>query len=67
MYQRGDRVLVEGFGEKRATLRVWEVRKRGLILCTEADYNEAVAGDGMLTALGFPIEDVVGMKEKTDP
>jgi hypothetical protein len=57
-YQRGDQVLVEGFGGRQAMLRVWEVRERGLILCTEWDYNRAVNEDGVVTALGFPMCDV---------
>jgi hypothetical protein len=39
-------------------LRVWEVRERGVILCTEEEYNKTVMEDGVVTALGFPMSDV---------
>jgi hypothetical protein len=58
LYRRGDRALVEGFGGKQAVLRVWEVRERGLILCTEGEYDNAISNGEIVTALGFPMGDV---------
>ena len=57
-YERGDQVLVQGFGGRKAMLQVWEVREWGLILCTEEEYNKAISGDGIVSALGFPLCDV---------
>ncbi len=59
MYQRGDRVLVEGVGGKRAVLRVWDVRRRGLALCSEAGFAELVQGRDA-AIVGFPQSDVIG-------
>ncbi len=59
MYKKGDRVRVEGFGGRTAILRVWEERRRGLVLCSEDGYKEAVEG-GELVAVGFPLTDVKG-------
>ena len=67
MYQRGDRVEVEGFGGDRAILRVWEVRQRGLIVCTEEDYQNALSGDGLPMALGFPFDDIREQQREDQP
>ena len=58
LYRRGDQVHVEGFGGRRAMLRVWEVRGRGLVLCTEDEYHEALAVGSLRAALGFPLSDI---------
>ena len=59
MYEKGDRVQVQGFGGRTAVLRVWEQRERGLVLCSERSYQEALEG-GELVAVGFPLADVKG-------
>lgn len=59
MFERGDRVLVEGVGGKRAVLRVWEVRLRGLLLCSESGYERLSAGEDA-PAVGFPMGDILG-------
>lgn len=60
MYEKGDRVRVQGFGGRTAILRVWEQRERGLLLCSEAGYRRALEG-GEVVTVGFPWSDV---KEK---
>ncbi len=60
MYQRGDRVVVEGFGGRRAVLRVWEDRGRGLCLSSEAGYQRALAGDEGAPLVGYPRRDIKG-------
>ena len=65
MYQRGDRVRVEGLGGKQATLRVWEARPRGLILCSETEYEEALRTGRTVSALGFPMCDIRSRDETT--
>ena len=62
MFFRGDRVRIEGFKKRTAILRVWESLDRGLLLCSEASYEQARTG-GELVAVGFPMSDV---KEKLD-
>ena len=64
MYQRGDRVLVEGFRGKRATLYVWKpLGEQGLVLCTEDGYRRRMAGDEDAPAVGFPMTDIRGRAE----
>lgn len=60
MFQKGDRVRVQGFGGRSAVLRVWEDRGKGLLLCSESSYEAALKG-AELVAVGFPMADV---KEK---
>ncbi len=45
MYQRGDRVVVEGYAGRRAILTVWEDRGRGIALSTDKGYQRLLAGD----------------------
>jgi len=65
MYKRGDRVLVEGYGGKTAVLRVWEVRGRGLLLCSEAGFSRAAEGEEVV-AVGFPMVDIRGPAENQE-
>ena len=62
MFSRGDLVQVEGFGGRRAVLRVWSVLDKGLLLCSESSYEQA-RGGGELVAVGFPLSDI---KERLD-
>ncbi len=62
MYKLGDRVLVEGYGGKTAVLRVWEVRRRGLLLCSEPSFARAAEGEEVV-AVGFPMADIRGLAE----
>ena len=62
MYQRGDRVVVRGYGGRTAVLRVVETRRRGLLLCPESRFGEIVAGREPV-AVGFPYSDVVGLAD----
>jgi hypothetical protein len=55
--KRGDRVKVLGYGGRVAILRVWQVRARGALLCSESGYRRAVDG-GELVAVGFPEADI---------
>ena len=63
MYKRGDVVVVEGFGGRRATLIVWKVLPRGVQLCTEERYN-AVANGQIPPIVGFPMCDIKGIVEQ---
>ena len=60
MFQRGDRVQVVGFRGRRAILRVWEDKGRGLLLCSDATFRRAEQG-AELIAVGFPMCDIVGL------
>jgi len=62
MFRKGDRVLVRGAGAKEAVLRVWEVRGRGLVLCSEDGYRRLMAVEDT-PRIGFPLADVVGHAE----
>ena len=57
MYKQGDVVLVEGYGGRRATLRIWKVLPRSLQLCTEEHYQAAMLGE-VPHVVGFPLADV---------
>lgn len=59
MYQRGDRVVVEGRGE--SVLVVWEDRGRGVCLSSESGFMRALAGDQDAPLVGFPRRDVRGL------
>lgn len=58
MARRGDQVLVEGFGGRRAVLRVWETSAGGAQLSSEAGYKRLVAGDRDAPLVGFPASDI---------
>lgn len=58
MYERGERVVIEGHGGRRAILRVWADRGRGLTLSSEDGYRRLLAGDPDAPQVGFPIRDV---------
>jgi hypothetical protein len=60
MYQRGDEVIVEGYGGRRAVLTVWEDRGRGVTLSSAEGYARLVAGDLDAPLVGFPRQDVKG-------
>lgn len=59
MYERGEQVIVEGFGGRRAILTVWEDRGRGLALSTQDGYARLLAGEDA-PIVGFPRGDVRG-------
>jgi len=63
MYQRGDRVLVEGFGGRQAVLRVWEDRGSGLALTSESGFERLASGDDEAPIVGYPCGDVRGLAE----
>ncbi len=60
MYERGQRVVVEGLDGRQTILRVWEDRGRGLTLSSEGGYERALAGDPEAPLVGFPRRDVRG-------
>jgi hypothetical protein len=59
MYERGQRVIVEGYNGRRAVLRVWDDRGRGVALSTEEGYKRLLAGDSDAPLVGFPRRDIV--------
>ena len=63
MFQKGDRVLVEVFGGRRAVLRVWKALRKGYQLCTEEGYRALEEGAAEIPLVGFPSRDVVGMAD----
>ena len=63
MYQRGDRVLVEGFLGRQAILRVWEDRGEGLSLTSESGFARLESGDQEAPIVGYPCGDVRGLAE----
>ena len=65
MYERGDRVRVEGFGGQTATLRVWEELGRGLVLCSEDGYERLTRGDEA-PLVGFPWSNIKGLVPDAD-
>ena len=66
-FQRGDRVLVEGYKGRRAVLRVWKVMERGMQLCSEERFNALQPGE-IPPSVGFPMVDIKGLakEEETD-
>ena len=58
-YRRGDRLLVQGFAGDRAVLRVWDVSRGGVLLCTENGYRMLRLGREA-ALVGFPFADIVG-------
>lgn len=62
MYQRGDRVLVEGRGE-RSVLVVWEDRGRGVCLSSETGFQRALSGDEDAPLVGYPRRDICGLAD----
>ena len=62
MYKKGDRVIVEGFGGKRAVLRVWEHTAKGVWMCSEEGYQDLISNRDA-PIVGFPHKDVIGLVE----
>jgi hypothetical protein len=60
MYQRGDRVLVTGGGDREVILRVWKDHGEGVTLSTEDGYQRLLSGDPDAPQVGFPIADIRG-------
>lgn len=59
LYERGDQIVVSGFGGRTAVLRVWEDRGRGVLAASEAGF--ALLSRGEEAALvGYPKADVKG-------
>lgn len=58
MYQRGDRVIVQGLGGRTAILRVWEDRGSGVVVSSDDGYRRLMAGDDTAPQVGFPAADV---------
>lgn len=59
MYTKGDRVLVRGFGGREAVLRVWEIRPKGVMLCTDEGFEASMRGEEA-PVVGFPFCDIKG-------
>ena len=53
-------MLVEGFGGRRAVLRVWKALRKGYQLCTEEGFHALEAGGTGVPLVGFPSRDIVG-------
>ena len=66
MFNRGDRVRVQGYKGRQAVLRVWEDKGHGLLLCSEEGYERAMGG-GELVAVGYPLDDIKGPAEPEPP
>ncbi|GEM_PF-2700820 len=60
MFKQGDRVVVQGFLQKWAILRVWRVGDKGIWCCTEDGYKRKLAGEDAPT-VGYPTSDVRGL------
>ena len=65
MYKKGDRVIVEGFNQRSAILTVWEIKKHGLVLCTDAAFQLSVVTGQEPVTVGFPMADVKGLASKS--
>lgn len=63
MYERGERVLVEGFGGRKAILLVWEDRGRGVVATSEAGFARLSRGQDA-ALVGYPKQDIKG---RADP
>lgn len=63
MYTKGDRVAVEGLHKRTATLRVWDIKERGLLLCTDQGYDFGTMTGEEPIAVGFPWSDIKGLVE----
>lgn len=67
MYDRGEEVVVEGHGGRRAVLTVWEDRGAGLSLSSPGGYLRLLAGDVEAPLVGFPKGDVLGRARAVSP
>jgi hypothetical protein len=59
VYERGDQVVVSGFGGRTAVLRVWEDRGRGVLATSESGFARLLQGEEA-ALVGYPKEDVKG-------
>ncbi len=62
MYSRGDWVWVRGADGREAALIVWEVRRKGLLLCTQMGFQQLLQGKEA-PVIGFPMHDILGHTE----
>ncbi len=59
-YERGDLVRVKGFGGREGLARVWEVRDRGYVLCSQSGYEKLLRGESA-ARVGYPRVDVIAL------
>jgi hypothetical protein len=55
---RGDIVTVLVYGGERLRRRVWADVGRGVVVCSEAAYQQALRSGELPLVVGFPKEDV---------
>jgi urocanate hydratase len=58
-YQRGDVVILLAYGGAHLTRRVWEDAGAGVLICSEAGYQEAIRTGQEPNPVGWPREDVL--------
>lgn len=62
-YQRGDRVRLLGYGGREYERRVWRDFGRGVAICTEERFQQALNGGTEPVCVGWPREDVLEVLE----
>ena len=60
VYQRGDRVRLEGFDGRKSILRVWLIGSRNLAVCTEEEYARSSKQGGIRTTFLIPLTAIKG-------
>jgi hypothetical protein len=62
--QRGDIVLLRAYRGEQIQRRVWQDVGRGVVICSEAGYQEAIrTGLAPTNCVGWPREDVLEVVE----
>ena len=62
-YQRGDRVRLLAFRGEQLERRVWADLGRGVAICSEERYQEALRTGAEPNCVGWPREDVLEVIE----
>ena len=62
-FQRGELVDVIAYGGATLRRRAWLDVGRGVLVCSESDYQVALSGDSEPRTVGFPKDDVTQIRE----
>lgn len=62
MINKGDKVVVKAFPNKQLERRVVDTNNQTVIVCNEEEYYKALKEHREPSAIGFPIEDVIEIK-----
>lgn len=65
-FERGAHVVVVIFGGIRQRARVWDDLGAGVLICSEDEYQQAIAEDKEPLYAGFPRQDVLADGDNRD-